>query len=494
MSTSISVHSAVEASRSAPDFTVNEDAGRLVVTGTFSPGALVAWQRVFDDAPVWLSVRCVDGSQDEVNPGTVQVGERVRVTLAFVPTPGSTHLFTVEGWRSFLLDDARVRNSTSVRLAFAAAEDVFSTRAFPVDRWVGEPVASEPPESSEPRTEVGPRRVVRSQSPDLMAPSRIEPFITSGEPAPGPAFAAWREVAAAMIARALPNELYRDGTEGWLILSGQPPRKLVLGSGTVTDVGFRALLSAASWVYLEGTDVEVRHTFLTAELAREWTFGESFRDGLPTRLPPALDSARLLYKAHLRSSSKDTLKALADLRKTLAEEVQKLLQQSRDLSTAVWRDIAVAVGVMVVRLAVDSTKSAAAGKGFAWVFLMVALYVAASFRMSVGTNRRFLDIVEQSRAAWRTKLYGFLDDADYGTLADRPVTEALAAYRRTENRSTVFVVVVCFALMAGAAVEGGWIDLDAIWTVVRDVVGDAWSYLVNALAKGVSYLGAAWGP
>ncbi|MGW9820258.1 hypothetical protein ACUXK4_002829 [Methylorubrum extorquens] len=461
MSTPKTVHAAVEASRRAPDFVVNEDAGRLTVAGTLSREALAAWQAVADaDAP-WLTLDCLDGSEDVVAPRKVPDGDRARLTLTYTTRRGAEHLFTPEGWRSLLLDADRACRVRVVRLAFLGPADGFRTRGHLVETWTDAPADASLPE---PRSEPGPRRVVRSQSPELMAPPRIDPYVAASTRIEGPASAAWREAAGRMIALSLPNELYRDGGAAMVLLAGQPPRKLKLGNAGA-DPGadaFDAQQAAAVWVYLEGTDVEVRHTFLSAELSREWTAGEGFRAGLPKRVGPALDSARLLYKAHLRAGSKDTLKALSDLRKTLSDEVQKLLQQSRDLSAAVWRDVVVAIGVLVVRLAVDGAKGGAGGAGFAGLYAVVAAYVGISYGVSLSTNRKFLDVVERSRLAWRTKLYGFLDDADYKALADEPLAEAMAAYRRAEGRTTAIVAIVVVAMLVAAAMEAGWIDPNAL--------------------------------
>lgn len=459
MSIPSTVHAAVEASRPAPGFAVSEDAGRLTVAGTLSRDALAAWQAVADGHGPWLGFDCIDGSDDHVAPREVPDGDHVRVTLTYAPTRGAEHLFTPEGWRSSLYDPDRACRASIVRLAFLDAADAFSTRAHAVGPWTDAPEAAMAPEMA---SEAGPRRVVRSQSPALMAPARIEPYVAASAVPAGAAGGAWREAAAAMVALSLPNELYRDGDAAMVLLAGQPHRKLPLGEARPDGAGLDAQQAAAAWVYLEGADVEVRHTFLSSELARDWTAAESFREGLPRRVGPALDSARLLYKAHLRAGSKDTLKALSDLRKTLSDEVQKLLQQSRDLSAAVWRDVAVAIGALVVKLAVDAAKGGAGGPGFAWVYAVVAAYVGVSYAVSVSTNRRFLGVVETSRAAWRTKLYGFLDDADYGALADGPLSDAMAAYRRTEGRTTAIVAVVVGVMLAASAVEAGWLDVGAL--------------------------------
>lgn len=460
MSISTQVHAAVEASRAAADLRIGEDPGRLGLSGSLTRGALDAWQAVSDAAPDWLSFACIDPADDPIQPRDALEGERVRITVTFASSPNAPHLFTLEGWRSLLLDDARVSSSTAVRLAFDDTH--FRTRAFDVALWEGAPAAG--PDTPSPH-DGSPRRQVRSQSSTLMAPSRIEPWVVDGDHGRGPAWRAWVAVSATMVARSLPNELYMEGGKERVSLAGQPPRRLELGEFS-TDVPFGALQQAAAWVYLEGTDVEVRHTFLSAELAREWPANRSFVDGLKGKLESSFDSARLLYKAHLRAGSKDTLKALADLRKTLADDVQKLVQQARDLSSAVWRDVAVAIGVMAVRFGLDAAKTVPSSFAFSTIYLLVAGYFIASFWLTTSINRRFLASLEQSRAAWRTKLYAFLDDDDYRELAETPLSGAIEDYRLTERRTRRVVVIVALLLILATLVEAGILDFSSVigWT------------------------------
>lgn len=462
------VHDAVELSRAAPDCSISEDAGHLRVAGCLCHDALAAWQAVAREGG-WLRLTCVDPSDDVVDPEEVKAGDRARITIQFAPVDNAAHVFTVEGWRTFLLGKVGPYQVSVVRLAFDTA--AFATEAFRVEPWTEELAAAEPPPE---RSDTGPRRQVRCQSSDLMAPRAIHPWVLIGEGVEGStAFACWREVAAVMIVRSLPTELYRDGNASRVALAGQPPRRIELGEAPSGDPAFAVLQRAARWIYLEGTDIEVRHTFLTAELAREWKPERTFSDGLAERLEPALDSASLVYKAHLRSGSKDTLKALADLRKTLADEVQKLMQQARDLSTGVWRDVAIVIGLQAVRVTTDLTKTGINDSKLAWVYVAVAAYVGFSYLMTVRTNGKFLQLVEASRDTWRTKLYGFLDDADYNALAKQPLDDAIKAYRRTQWSTAAVVVLVVLGILAIAAADAGLLTRSA--TAPVDPTGNsAW--------------------
>ncbi|MCJ2050261.1 hypothetical protein [Methylobacterium sp. J-070] len=462
------VHDAVELSRAAPDCSISEDAGHLRVSGCMTRDALAAWQAV-GDAGGWLRLTCVDASDDEVAPKEAGDGDRARITVRFEPPEHAAYVFTVEGWRTFLHGKVAPYQVSVVWLAFDDA--AFSTEAFRVGAWIEEPQAGErPPE----RSDTGPRRQVRCQSSDLMAPRAIHPWVLLGEGMEGStAFTCWREVAAAMVVRSLPTELYRDGYAARVALAGQPPRRIDLGDAPTADPAFAVLQRAARWIYLEGTDIEVRHTFLTAELAREWKPERTFGDGLEERLGPALDSASLVYKAHLRSGSKDTLKALADLRKTLADEVQKLMQQARDLSAGVWRDVAIVIGLQAVRVTTDLTKTGIDSSKLALVYVAVAAYLGFSYLMTVRTNWKFLELVEASRDTWRTKLYAFLDDVDYNALAKQPLDEAIEAYRRTQWWTTVVVVGAILGILAIAAVDAGFLTR-AVATPVDVTANPAW--------------------
>lgn len=450
------IQEAISASRELADLKITETPGNLFVVGSMSRAALLAWQIVFDEKPDWLTYHCKDDSGDEIEPLSGQENESYRFTIQFTSSDVSPHLFTTEGWKSFLLNETLLYKAAEVKLAFI--ENGFITKAFKVDRWIYAPVSSV---LLEPNKIVSnsPRKLVRSQSAEFMAPLRIEPWIhITPEIEQSEVITIWKKAAATMIAKSLPNELYKDENIQKVLLAGQPPRRLEFGEVQLNDSLFPKLQEVAAWIYLEGEDVEVKHTFLSSELARAWTSNDAFCIGLNSRLANAIESARLIYKAHLRSGSKDTLKALADLRKALNDDVQKLLQQSKDLSGAIWRDVAIAIGVLAVRFSVDGVKSNNLNTGFALIFALVAAYILVSYLISITTNNKFLKIVNASRSSWRIHLYGFLDENDYQALADIPLQDADTAYRCTEKRAAIIVFSVVLALLVGVLIEMGWIE------------------------------------
>jgi hypothetical protein len=97
-------------------------------------------------------------------------------------------------------------------------------------------------------------------------------------------------------------------------LSGPPSQTFAV---TDADLPVLApgLLAGVEWVYVSGFDVETRHLLLANEWARAYR-----PDALAGLADRALESAKAAYKAYVKSSSRETLKALADLRKAVIEE------------------------------------------------------------------------------------------------------------------------------------------------------------------------------
>lgn len=461
----VKIKEAIEKSRLAADFSVSEDLGRLQITGTMSLDALSAWQGVFDISQTWLTIQCIDSIDDIISPNQGQENERYRFNLIFELPIKTAYIFTPEGWRSFLLNDELVITTVNVKLLFI--ENGFKTRLFFIEQWVDYPCASDVPVPGRPYIRT--RSHVKSNSPQFMAPTFIEPWVLL-EPISLDSIASniWKDISAKMILRSIPNELYIDSSHKVYLL-GSPPRRLELEEEAIEEIMFDKLQEAASWIYLEGDDTEVRHTFLSTELAREWNPSLSFCRGINSRLPNAMESAKLVYKAHLRASSKDTLKTLGDLRKTLADDIQKLLQQARDLSTTVWRDVAIVLGAVAVRYAMDSIKANQISTGFAIIYGLVLIYIVTSYLITISINKKFIEIMKNSQEIWRNKLYGFLDDDDYQKLAAYPLAKAYRAYNTSRRITSIVVFFVGFSLIIAIFVEMKWFSFDMISNILSMV-------------------------
>lgn len=158
----------------------------------------------------------------------------------------------------------------------------------------------------------------------------------------------------ARLARCIPDALSKNehGELVALMRSGRKVSAVVedISAGVSADPDYAAVLSeACRWIYLEARDAETRHSLLTAELVRLWPNDAKWHEGLQKSLDGAFNAARTAYRLHVHSKGVDALKLMSDLRKGLSDDVRALTTNTSSLSSGLWRDAAVAFGVVVLK-------------------------------------------------------------------------------------------------------------------------------------------------
>lgn len=355
-------------------------------------------------------------------------------------------VLTRQGLQALLADPPRIAAARRVRLAADFAP--FAAVSCRFEPWADQP-ASEP----EPHrlAHIVPRRIVRDQL--ALAPLSIGPFLIEQPPVETSAiYSAWQSAACRQLLMSLCNEIWQEDGEIRVALHGPRTRKLpVEPQGLQPDRDFAALTEATRWVYDSGRDVEARHTLFTYELAREWPQSVPFAEAFSSRAPDALDAAKNAFRMHVQGAAKETLSALQDLRRNLADDVGRLVQHTRDLATSLWRDFLIALAALLGRImmlaAAPDIRELWAAKA---VLIGTALYLAFSLFTTLAANARFMQLAEQNRMVWRSKIYGFLEDSDYQALASTPLGAATRTYRRIRLAVAAAYLLLVTALLAVA--------------------------------------------
>ncbi|EMB9957219.1 hypothetical protein ACTM7X_22010 [Citrobacter braakii] len=445
---------AIDCSRRTSDLVITEDqqttTRKLFISGTMDNDTLQLWGEVMDTDAENLRITFVDDSRDDIRPAQGIPGQKHFITIISDELPGILRLFTLEGWRSFLLQDPRLCQYHRIYALFI--NEAFETQQWKVAPW--KKMLPDESESDVPtQTASVTKSIIRCFSTDFLPPDTIAPWILiSGDTVIDESMRLWESLACRELLKCFVNELFAAEIKK-VGLSGKPPRKIPFGEEHAALPAFDVIQETAKWIFLEGNETELKHTFLSSELAREWPEGVTFCEGIVYRLSPALESARLLYKAHIRTGGKDTLKSLGDLRKSLTEDTQKILQQSRGLSSTLWKDMALVISTLILRYSLEALKASGPQKVYALAFCALALYIAISYGMSVYINRNALSLLEQNRITWRSKLYGFLDEQDYQELAGLPINTAMWSYRRVERITSAIMLVLVTLLLTAAASE-----------------------------------------
>lgn len=386
----------------------------------------------------------------EIDPSTYPYDdlekEPLQVVLAKSREPGWCYFLTEAGFASALHDDL-VAEPLAVWVATAFAP--LTAMTLSVSPWDGPrmpPDAGTLPER--------PRKLVRdlthSRTPPVVGPWLLAVWPTAGSPV----FDAWSAIAVEKLAFALPYEVRSVEGEERVVLKG--PRTTPVAVVPMTrdwpSKILEPLTEAATWVYATPREAEARFLFLNNHLSLDWRDGMHWPDGLVHLLRGSLASAKEAYAFHLQDQSKDALKTLGDLRKSLQDEVARAQTATRDLLSSLWRDFAIAGVVLALKSPTASQITGA--EVLRWVTLATAVLLVVSLGMTILANGRFNKLADEARGEWRRKLYAFVSDAEWTRLVEEPIRRGRTVYRGT--LPVVGLLYLATAVYLVAVAEPEW--------------------------------------
>ncbi len=243
-----------------------------------------------------------------------------------------------------------------------------------------------------------------------------------------------REAAPALI-RSLATEVVGKAA---VVFAGPPRLSLQLDSANVyarlEREGFNHAQSAAAWVYEDAPSAEQRHALFAAEFARSVARDELVADAFKKLGGEILEGARLSYQLSLSELSREAIKAQADLRKSIADDMAKAAESTRTLVAAIAVSIATGIGLVAARAA----NTADVGV-LSLVAGVVGLYVVAVTL----SGWWHLWVQRKMRDQWRRRFYSFIPSDDYEAAAINPSRDAERPY----HLMAVIGVVVSAGLM-----------------------------------------------
>lgn len=237
------------------------------------------------------------------------------------------------------------------------------------------------------------------------------------------AFASEVEVADDGILRVVLNGLRKRS------FSAPPPKEC-------SPTQFEALREAVEWLLVPARDAEARHQMLLRrlepliadELTGDWWGAVS------PHLRDALSGARTEYRLFVTSKSADLLKTMTEVRKGVADDVDRIVTRTNRMSQAFIGGLGVLAAGLGVRIATSASSSA--GTFTTLLFCAVVLFVTWSgLRLNelVATRSLVADLRHLRR--WHSRLHQSLTRAEYRSLAVSPVIEAVKLYNETRRRT-----------------------------------------------------------
>jgi hypothetical protein len=372
---------------------------------------------------------------------------RFRIVVETVSAEDELRLFL---GNSLLNAVDAIEDVNCVQIADMAGNGTFTTYRSRFQVWT-----NEPPEPYAPSEELpDPRTLSNDFTRVRLVPEDLRPWLQrSGPKKSGTAYEAWKGLSGPRLLAALANRVSETDAGIAYHFSG-PPSCIITPSPTQVGMVFDRMTAGAGWVFAEGRDTDTRHLLLANELARSHRKNAlaDFGDG-------SLDSAKGAYAAYVKSSSRETLKALAELRKTVVDEAQKASQKAQDLASSLWKDAALAAVPFGLKLLPDAAK---VGNRYITGAMAIAaiLLLAFSYGTQLFINHKFFKNQADARRIWKQALNTVLTPAEIEEFSEQPITKSIADYR-TVRCWVGFVYAGLILTLAVFALYNLWPDLFA---------------------------------
>ncbi|MBN9147947.1 MULTISPECIES: hypothetical protein [unclassified Nitrobacter] len=381
----------------------------------------------------WTGVLCGDAGGEIPRHQIATNGEGLHITADRPPIPAGVEAVLTRSGFEALLD----RDPNSPVVWAEGLQSTIDTRAVRYCAWwQGTPFAAE----GGPTGVVKVTRVLGMNGPGghlgrwlLRSPEgQVQ----------DDALTPWRQRAGSRLLRAMAQEIEPDDR---LLFRGPPAARFTVSNlEELPPDRFATVQSVSCWLLENERELENRHGLLAAEIARDAVRDGDARD-LASVLVPALEGARIAYNFGVTQQSRDTLKALGELRKSVADDTAKLSETMRTLGGAVVGAVFANIGLIVARLA-SPANSTFVGSAAILIGIVLTIYVATI----VGSGIHYIWVQRYLRKEWRNSLYRFLAADDYRRLVEVPMRRAEFAFWCIAGAGIAMVVLLLIAVFQTA--------------------------------------------
>lgn len=208
---------------------------------------------------------------------------------------------------------------------------------------------------------------------------------------------------------------------------------LAQNSTVLTPDQQRRIHSAIGWIFETPRDAETRHILLSQRLSNnEVKNSEDWLKFLARTISSSHIAAREDYKNHLLIKTGDLLKAVTDIRKTVSDETNKIIEKTQALSTNLLRDASIAFVIVALRQTL-STKNIMT-PGSTSIFMLATIgWLMTSIFLTGYQNKLFIRTQMRFRNSWSKGLSSLIPKEELNKISRRPFKEAIHIYSSVKN-------------------------------------------------------------
>lgn len=282
-----------------------------------------------------------------------------------------------------------------------------------------------------------PRVLVKNRATNLHSmPENVSSWFLTEFSGASQVLIEWKKIASFKLSLTLPLQLIDEEKNLYAVFKDENYYSFEFKNkeNDVWENLYNDIYKASYWIYKNKEEAESKHRLFNHQLAVEWSEENEFPEG--SKIARSLSNAKRAYDLHLHDSSKEVLKSLTDLRKTLFEEVERVKETTRSLSDKLWRDFAMALGVLVIRFVPNL--SSIPDEYLNILAYGTALFLFASILITVLSNFFFNRSSKKNRKKWQERLFFYISKDEFDEIYESHVKSSLWTFRGVQT--TVFIV------------------------------------------------------
>ncbi|MBN8648894.1 MAG: hypothetical protein J0L55_13145 [Caulobacterales bacterium] len=174
---------------------------------------------------------------------------------------------------------------------------------------------------------------------------------------------------------------------------------------------FFNLQDCVNWVYENERESDLRHQLIASEFSLCAQTSSGIAALIKENTLSVLDAARIAYQIHVSEITKDTIKTLTDLRKSVTDEMAKTNDIMRQFTGGLAGAITVCLGLILAK----STNNTPA------IITIVVSIVAFTYVLILFlSGLQYVLLQRKLRKNWQPRLYRFLPEVEFNEIVIKP--------------------------------------------------------------------------
>ncbi|HCH0629886.1 TPA: hypothetical protein NKO57_001258 [Pseudomonas aeruginosa] len=201
--------------------------------------------------------------------------------------------------------------------------------------------------------------------------------------------------------------------------------------------------NALNWIFDTARETEIRHTLLCQRLSHNNPKKlETWTEFIARTITPSLSAAKEDYKKHLLIKTGDLLKAITDIRKAVADETNKIIERTSNLTSNLLRDASIAFVIAVLRQTLI-TKNLLTKENASLLLLATAAWLVTSICLTSYQNKLVINSQIRFRRNWSKGLSSLVPESELKKISRRPLKDAISNYKKIKIIvSTIYATLV----------------------------------------------------